>query len=136
MSRERYSFEDRKVWQRSMDLVDAAYELTESWPRREMFGLTNQLRRASVSVASNIAEGQGRKSRKDFLRFLDIAYGSLMEARTQLMIGSRREFSSIEQTNPVLSMTDEIGRMLNGLKRSLRTAETDNQQPTTDNSAL
>jgi four helix bundle protein len=136
MSRERYSFEDLKVWQRSMDLVDAAYELTESWPRREMFGLTNQLRRASVSVASNIAEGQGRKSRKDFLRFLDIAYGSLMEARTQLMIGSRREFSSIEQTNPVLSMTDEIGRMLNGLKRSLRTAETDNQQPTTDNSAL
>ena len=118
-----------------MDVVDGVYELTENWPRREMFGLTNQVRRAAVSVPSNIAEGQGRKSPKDFLRFLDIAYGSLMEVRTQLMIGLRREFSAKGQVDPILAMTDEVGRMLNGLKRSLRSKQTDNRQPTTDNQA-
>jgi len=103
-----------------MDLVDQVYTLTESWPKAEQYGLTNQVRRAAVSVPSNIAEGQGRKNEGDFGRFLAIAYGSLMEVRTQLLIGERRKYSNAEQIASVLLILDETGRLLNGLKRSLR----------------
>ncbi|MCC7510535.1 MAG: four helix bundle protein [Planctomycetes bacterium] len=103
-----------------MDLVDMVYVLTGSWPSHEQFGLTNQVRRASVSVPSNIAEGQGRKSNGDFARFLAISYGSLMEVRTQLEIGLRREYSPADDIAPVLAKLDETGRLINGLKRSLK----------------
>jgi four helix bundle protein len=85
-----------------------------------MFGLTNQARRSAVSVPSNIAEGQGRKSDGDFVRFLAIAYGSLMELRTQLVIGQRRGFSSDGEVSKVLTKLDEVGKIINGLKRSLK----------------
>ena len=114
-----YGFEELHVWQRAMDLVDQVYVLTETWPKAEQFGLTNQVRRAAVSVPSNIAEGQGRKSERDFGRFLVIAYGSLMEVRTQLLIGERRMYSSSEKIAAVLATLDETGRLLIGLKRSL-----------------
>jgi four helix bundle protein len=81
------SLEEIVVWQRAMDLVDEVYRVTRNWPREEVFGLTNQLRRAAVSVPSNIAEGQGRRIDGDFLRFLAIALGSLMEVKTQVHIG-------------------------------------------------
>jgi four helix bundle protein len=114
-----YGFEELHAWKRAMDLVDQVYVLTENWPNREQYGLTNQIRRAAVSVPSNIAEGQGRKSDGDFVRFLAIAYGSLMEVRTQLLIASRRAYSSEAAVSDVLAMLDETGRLLNGLKRSL-----------------
>jgi four helix bundle protein len=115
-----YGFEELVAWNKAMDLVDAVYTLTEAWPRREMFGLTNQARRSAVSVPSNIAEGQGRKSDGDFVRFLSIAYGSLMELRTQLLIGQRRSFSTDTDVEQVLSSLDEVGRIINGLKRSIK----------------
>jgi four helix bundle protein len=115
----KYGFEELVGWQKEMDLVDAVYDLTESWPRREKPGLTNQARRSAVSVPSNIAEGQGRKSNGDFARFLSIAYGSLMELRTQLTIGKRRKFSTDNDIQRVLNSLDEVGRLINGLKRSI-----------------
>lgn len=77
------------VWQKAMDLVEKVYEATKTFPREEVYGITNQLRRAAVSVPSNIAEGQGRRTTADFLRHLGIAYGSLLEVETQLLIAVR-----------------------------------------------
>jgi four helix bundle protein len=115
-----FSFEDLRVWQTAMDLVDAVYELTDSWPRREMFGLTNQVRRAAVSIPSNIAEGQGRRSDPDFARFLTISLGSLMEVRTQLMIGARRGFSTPAEIAKPKELADEVGKMISPLHRTLK----------------
>ena len=115
-----FSFENLTVWQRAMDLVDAVYDLTERWPRRELFGLTNQVRRAAVSIPSNIAEGQGRKSDTEFARFLTISLGSLMEVRTQLLIGVRRKYSAAEQIGSASALANEVGKMLNGLYNRLK----------------
>lgn len=82
-------YSDLIVWQKAMDLVVHVYEVTESFPQREVFGLTNQVRRAAVSIPSNIAEGQGRGTTKDFLHFLAIARGSLQEVETQLLLAYR-----------------------------------------------
>ena len=103
-----------------MDLVDAVYDVTESWPRRELFGLTNQVRRAAVSIPSNIAEGQARKSDSDFARFLAIALGSLMEVRTQLLIGVRRRYSSEQHIAAATSLANEVGKMINALYNKLK----------------
>lgn len=118
-SQQTYGFEELLAWQRAMDLVDLVYVCTEHWPDREKFGLTNQIRRASVSVPSNIAEGQGRKNDGDFARFLAIAYGSFMEVRTQLLFAVRRGFSDEVEVATVLVTLDEAARLINGLKRSL-----------------
>ena len=93
------------VWQKAMDLVMRVYEATECFPQRELFGLTNQLRRAAVSIPSNIAEGQGRNTTADFLRFLSIARGSLQELETQILIASRLRYS-----NPPLSKSSRDDR--------------------------
>jgi four helix bundle protein len=85
-------YSDLIAWQKAMDLVVRVYEATESFPPKERYGLTNQLRRASVSVLSNIAEGQGRRTTRDFLRCLSIASGSLQELETQLIIASRLNY--------------------------------------------
>jgi four helix bundle protein len=119
MGGSRYGFEELIAWQRAMDLVDMVYDITGSWPANEQFGLTAQVRRASVSVPSNIAEGQGRKNDGDFRRFLAIAYGSLMEVRTQIMIADRRGWLRNDARNGALNLLDEVARLTNGLKRSL-----------------
>ena len=103
-----------------MDLVVLIYELTSSFPDTEKFGLTSQLRRAAVSIPSNIAEGQGRSTAGEFLNALSIAHGSLREIETQLMLAGRLEFTHPEKLKPLLSHAAEIGRMLNGLSNSLR----------------
>jgi four helix bundle protein len=108
------------VWQKSMDLVEQVYSATRDFPREEIYALTNQLRRASVSIASNIAEGQGRRTTADFGRHLSIAYGSLYEAETQILISQRLNYLGEGTTNSLLQMTAEVGRLLNGLMRSLR----------------
>ena len=113
-------FRELVVWQKSMDFADAVYALTQQFPADERFGLTAQVRRAVVSVPSNIAEGNGRESLKDYLRHLSIAHGSLAEVETQLELAYRQQFVTEEQRLTILEQAHEVGRLLNGLRRSLR----------------
>lgn len=110
------------AWQRSMDLAQAVYELTLALPDAEKFGLTAQLRRAAVSVPSNIAEGEGRGSDGEFVHFLRIAHGSLQEIETQLILAVRFSFVSRAKAVGVMRTASEVGRILNGLIRSLHKA--------------
>jgi len=114
------SYKDLVVWKKSMDLVTEIYSCTQSLPDCERFGLTSQLRRAAVSVPSNIAEGQGRASTGEFKQFLGHARGSLLELETQLVIARNLDFLTETQKTHLLEKTAEIGRILNGLMGSLR----------------
>ena len=116
-------YTELKVWQKAMDLVTGIYKVTASFPSDERFGLTSQARRAAVSIPSNIAEGHGRKATGAYLNHLSIAYGSLMELETQLQIALRMNFVGEDETTALLTQTNEIGKMLNGLKKSLSNAE-------------
>jgi four helix bundle protein len=107
------------AWQKAMDLVESVYKATASFPREEIYGLTSQVRRAAVSVPSNIAEGQGRKSTMEFLHHLSIAYGSLTETETQLLIAGRLAYLEQKKVDHLIDQTNEVGRLLNGLSNSL-----------------
>ena len=107
------------MWNESLVLVDAVYELTRRFPEDERFGLTNQLRRAAVSIPSNIAEGWGRGSRRDYIRFLRTARGSLYEVKTQLIISGRIGVASQASLPPVLSLCEPLRRQLQGLISAL-----------------
>lgn len=113
-------YSDLKVWQKSMDLVDAVYQVTGAFPVAEQFGLRSQLQRAAVSIPANIAEGHGRKFTNVFLNHLSIASGSLMEVETLLLIAQRRNYIVENVVNELLVQTDEIGKMLSGLRKSLK----------------
>ena len=113
------SFRDLSVWQKSMELAKATYEFTDNLPNDEKYGLTSQLKRAAVSIPSNIAEGQGRDSSKDFLRFLSVARGSLHEVITQIELCILFGLAKREQASSLLTDCDEIGRMLRGLQKSI-----------------
>jgi len=113
------AFRDLKVWQRSMDLVERIYKLSAAFPKDERFGLTSQIRRAAVSVPSNIGEGSRRKKRKAFLNHLDIALGSQAEVEVQLEIALRLKFLKVADYSQTQIAVEEIGRMLNGLIISL-----------------
>ena len=108
------------AWQKSMKLVASVYLLSEQFPKDERFGLTSQVRRAAISVPSNIAEGQGRESTREFIRHLSIAYGSLMEVETQILIAKDLGYVESERVLDLLRESDEIGRVVNGLVKSLR----------------
>ena len=103
------------VWQKSMALADEVYALARLLPKEEQFGLSSQLRRAAVSVPSNIAEGHGRQTEKDFKQFLSIAKGSVYEIETQLMICLRQGFVTENQAEAARSLCDEVGKMLTRL---------------------
>ena len=103
-----------------MELVTEVYRVTQRFPKEEMYGLTAQLRRAAVSVPSNIAEGQARYSHLDFQRFLRQARGSLVEIETQLLIAVNLGFMDAKDAKPILSRAAEVGRILNGLLASIR----------------
>lgn len=107
------------AWQKSMELVKLVYDLTDDFPSEERFGLTVQIRRAAVSIASNIAEGQGRNSTKEFVNHLSIAYGSLMETETQTLVAEIRRYSTTEKRGLVMEKAGEVGRLINGLSNSL-----------------
>ncbi len=111
------------VWQKAMDLVELVYRTTQRFPREELYGLTSQLRRAAISIPSNIAEGQGRRTARDFLRFLSTARGSLLEVETQILISERLGYLPAAERQGMFSRTDEISRLLSGLCRSLRGRE-------------
>jgi four helix bundle protein len=108
-------YRDLLVWQKAMAWVEHVYAAARPWPADERFGLTGQVRRAAVSVASNIAEGCARRSTAEFLRFLSTARGSHAEAETQLMLGRRLTYLDESQLEPLLDAADEISRMLSGL---------------------
>ena len=130
------SYKELLVWQKSMQLVTDTYMATESFPNSEIFGLASQLKRAAVSVPSNIAEGQGRDSTKEFLYHLSVAYGSLMESETQIQIAVNLTYVDQSVADKLLTQCGEVGRMLNGLTRSLRKSLADKQTPKTDNRQL
>jgi four helix bundle protein len=109
------SYRDLKVWQRSIDLAENIYRLTAAFPSTEMYGLTSQMRRAAVSIASNRAEGWGRNSRKDYSRFVLVARGSNDELLTQLVIAERLGLGGQEKLAEATALSGEIGRMLTGL---------------------
>ena len=113
------SYKDLIVWQKSMDLVERIYQASKLFPKEETYGLTNQLRRAAVSIPSNIAEGHARSSTQEFHRFLSIARGSLAEIETQLLIAQRLGYLSNDQIDPILALQTEINKMTNGLMAKL-----------------
>ena len=119
------SYRDLVVWRKAMDAVELIYRLSEGFPKTETYGLTSQIRRAAVSVPSNIAEGQGRKSTKEFLKHLSIAYGSLLEVETQIEIAKRLSYLSQDDCERVFQAVAEIGRLLNGLMSALLLKNTD-----------
>ena len=107
------------VWQNSRKLVKQIYDLTGKFPSEEKFGLANQIQRAAVSIPSNIAEGYGRNSDKEMIRFLSIAKGSLYEVETQLYIAIDLNYLSEKETQPVMEQCNEIGKMITGLIKTL-----------------
>ena len=113
------TFRDLLVWQKSIEFVTSTYINSRSFPKDEIFGLTQQLRRAVVSIPSNIAEGYGRKSTKDYIRFLQIAIGSLFEVQTQLQIALNLEYLKEEDSQNLFESSREIERMLSSLIKKL-----------------
>lgn len=113
------SYQELTVWQKAMDLAVKCYEATKPFPREEQFGMTSQIRRAAASIPANIAEGQGRQHTKEFLNFLSIARGSLKEVETHLILSNRVNLLPKPQLDELLNQTDEISRMLAGLRKSL-----------------
>ena len=113
------SYKDLKVWQKAMDLVVEVYRIVKLLPREETYGLSDQMRRAAVSVPSNIAEGQARNTRKDFINFLCIARGSNAELQTQCLICVRLHYIAEKEITRALSLSDEVGKMVNAMIFSL-----------------
>ncbi len=114
------SYRDLLAWQRSMDVVEGTYQLTREWPKDEIYGLTNQIRRAAVSVPANIAEGQGRIGSKEFVHHLSIANGSLYEVQTLLLVAQRLSYSDETMCHELMGKTVEVARLLRGLIKSLQ----------------
>jgi len=113
------SYRDLIAWQKAVDLVVEVYKATKGHPPEEKFGLALQMRQAVVSIPSNLAEGQGRSTRKDYVHFLYIARGSIQELETQIIVSERLEFVSKEISDALLERLGEVGRLVNGLIRSL-----------------
>ena len=114
-----FNFEKLGVWRETIEFADLVYTSTRSFPSDERFGLTNQMRRAAVSVSSNIAEGSSRISRPDFARFIEISTGSLFEVVSQSFVGRRQGFLSEPEFQRLYVAAEEQGKMLSGLRRSL-----------------
>ena len=118
-----YSFLYLKKKKKSMNLVTLLYQLTKQFPDDEKFGLTSQIKRSSVSIPSNIAEGYGRSSRKEYVRFLEIARGSLYEFQTQLEIATNLNFIDIVATKEIFELGIEVEKMLNSLIKKLKSID-------------
>ena len=114
-----HKYKELKVWQKSVMLATKVYELTKTFPQDERFGITSQARRAVVSISSNIAEGAGRASKKEFTQFLSIAYGSCYELNTQLLISNNIGFLSDGELKIIDELINEIQKMIYKLKESL-----------------
>ena len=113
------SYRDLEVWQKAMELVVECYQITKSFPKHEVFGLAGQLQRAAVSIPANLAEGRTRQHTKEFIQHISIAYGSLAELETHIEIAKRLGYIAADTAVELIDKTSTIGRMLNGLRRSL-----------------
>ena len=113
-------YRELEVWQLAMDLAQRCYQVTKAFPKEELFGMTSQIRRSAASIPANIAEGQGRQGTKEFLNFLSIARGSLMEVETHLELSHRVGLLPKPQLDELLKLTDRISRMLTGLRKALQ----------------
>lgn len=114
-------FRESIAWNKAMELTKAVYDATSSFPKQEMFGLTNQLRRAAVSIASNLAEGQGRLTLREFLHFLGVARGSTLEVQTQLEIAIMMGLGHVEQLQPAQELAEEVRRIISASIATTRT---------------
>lgn len=114
------NFKNLKVWQNGVNIVVEIYKSTEDFPKDEMYGLTGQIKRSAVSIPSNITEGAGRNSDKDFNRFLDVALGSSFELETQLIIANKLNFLKDEDFIQLNERIDEEQKMIIGLQKSLK----------------
>ena len=115
-----HNYRELKIWQRGVELATKVYQLSLKFPSDEKFGLTSQIRRAAVSISSNIAEGSGRTTDKDFANFLAYAYGSLCEVDTQLQIAVNLSFVAKEEIEELENEIDEVQRMIYSFKRNLK----------------
>ena len=116
----KHNFKNLNIWKLALDLANEVYNITDQYPKNEEFGLKSQLRRCSVSVASNIAEGSSRSSNKDFNRFLEISLGSLYELQTQIIISSNRKYLNIETFNNIENKIEELQRRISGFQNTLQ----------------
>jgi four helix bundle protein len=114
------SYRDLVAWNKAMELVTEIYRVTKKFPKEELFGLMSQLRRAAVSIPSNIAEGKGRLSKGEFRQFLGNARGSLAEVETQILIAQNLSYLDEPETNILLAMVEEVGKVLNGLLSAVK----------------
>ena len=114
------SYRDLRVWQAAMSLAQECFRLTKLMPREEMFGMSSQIRRASASIAANIAEGYGREQTRPFIQFLRVAQGSLKELETHLLLAEGVALLSAENVGSALSRCEELGKMLRSMIRSLQ----------------
>ena len=116
----KHNFKNLNIWKLAIELANDTYILTDSFPKNEEFGLKSQLRRCSVSVASNIAEGSSRSSNKDFNRFLEISLGSLYELKTQIIISSNRSYFDLSKLQNIENKITELQRMISGFQKNLK----------------
>jgi four helix bundle protein len=119
MERTIKSFRDLNIWQKGIDLVKDIYKETQNFPRQEIYGLTNQIRRAAISIPSNIAEGHIRQHRAEFRQFLSVALGSLAELETQIVISRELNYISTEKSLNVIDQMGSLGKMIRGLIKKL-----------------
>jgi four helix bundle protein len=115
-------YQDLVAWQKAMELVMTVYRATRNWPHEEQYGLTSQVRRAAVAIPSNLAEGHGRSGRREFAHHVSIAYGSLCELETQLLIAQRLDYSDADVTESLMNRVADVRRLTNGLLRSLQSS--------------
>ncbi|HUF63389.1 MAG TPA: four helix bundle protein [Verrucomicrobiales bacterium] len=113
------SYRDLEVWKKSIDLLEQTYRASRDFPREERFGLTSQVRRAAVSVPSNIAEGAARFGTGEYLQALSVASGSLAEVETQIILANRLDMLTLPAMEQLLAQSEEVSKMLGGLRRSL-----------------
>ena len=120
MSPTNRNYADLIAWQKAMNLAESVYRVTKTLPRDETYGLTSQMRRAAVSIPSNIAEGEGRGTSGQFLHMLGVSYGSLRELETQVILAGRLQLLSEDDRRHVIEQCAEVGRLLNGLMKSIK----------------
>lgn len=113
------NYKELKIWQKSVDLAVRIYEITKEFPKEEQYGLTSQIRRCAISIASNIAEGAGRNSKKEFKNFLGISNGSSCELETQMIIAQKAKIIDLPLLKSIQAQIEEVQKMNRSLKRSL-----------------
>jgi four helix bundle protein len=114
------SYQDLILWQKAMDLAELIYKSTSGFPKEEIYGITFQMRRSAISIPSNIAEGRSRNTKGEFLQFLGISKGSLSELETQVLLSVRLNYLTVEQSEKILSLSSEVGKLITSFQLKLK----------------